>query len=159
MNRTLTKAIEGKTPYEAALGVKPDLTGICEWGKKCWVHIEKGNKLGGHVREGRWVGVDDESKGAQVYWQDTKTITVERNIYFNPTGVSVDHLEGRIGSLLKQQLANPPPVHPPFPRPPKFLPSLWMNPQPKASLRRKNPKQSILENQAMICWIFFPDVL
>jgi len=40
------------------------MSGIREWGKKCWIRVEKGNKLGGRVCEGRWVGVDDESKGA-----------------------------------------------------------------------------------------------
>jgi hypothetical protein len=94
MNCTSMKAVKGKTPYEAALGVKPDLSGVREWGEKCWVRVEKGNKLGGRVREGRWVGVDDESKGARIYWQDTKTVTVERNIYFDPTSASVDRLEG-----------------------------------------------------------------
>ena len=94
MNRTSTKAVEGKTPYEAALGVKPDLSGVREWGEKCWVRVEKGSKLGGRVREGRWVGVDDESKGARIYWRDTKTVTVERNVYFDPTSASVDRLEG-----------------------------------------------------------------
>jgi hypothetical protein len=94
MNCTSMKAVEGKTPYEAALGVKPDLSGVREWGEKCWVCVEKGNKFGGRVREGRWVGVDDESKGARVYWRDTKTVTVECNIYFDPTSVSVDRLEG-----------------------------------------------------------------
>ena len=94
MNRTLTKAVEGKTPYEAALGVKPDLSGVREWGEKCWIHVEKGSKLGGRVHEGHWVGVDDESKGARIYWRDTKTVTIERNVYFDPTSVSVDRLEG-----------------------------------------------------------------
>ena len=94
MNRTSTKAVEGKTPYEAALGVKPDLSGVHEWGEKCWVHVEKGSKLGGRVREGRWVGVDDESKGSRIYWPDTKTVTVERNVYFDPTSASVDRIEG-----------------------------------------------------------------
>ena len=63
-------------------------------GQKCWIQVEKGNKLGGCVYEGRWVGVDDESKGARIYWQDTKTVTVEFNIYFDPTSASVDRLEG-----------------------------------------------------------------
>ena len=74
--------------------MKPDLSGVHEWGEKCWVRVEKGSKLGGRVCEGRWVGVDDESKGARVYWRDTKTVTVERNVYFDPTSASVDHLEG-----------------------------------------------------------------
>jgi len=55
-------------PYKAALGMKPDLSGVREWGEKCWIHVEKGSKLGGCVREGCWVGVDDKSKGACVYW-------------------------------------------------------------------------------------------
>ncbi|KAF9540764.1 hypothetical protein CPC08DRAFT_610788, partial [Agrocybe pediades] len=51
-------------PYEAAYGKKPDLRGVREWGEKVWVRLEtKGFKLGGRVREGRWIGVDDESKG------------------------------------------------------------------------------------------------
>ena len=139
------KAVEGKTPYEAALGVKPDLTGICEWGEKCWVCIEKGNKLGGRVREGRWVGVDDESKGAQVYWQDTKTITVEQNIYFDPTGASVDHLEGENWQFVKMTTDEPTSSSSTIPQTSKVPPQL------KASLRRKKPEQSILKNPATEC--------
>jgi hypothetical protein len=80
------------TPYEAAFGKKPDLRGVREWGEKVWVRIEGGNKLGGRVREGRWLGIDDESKGARVYWRDTKTITVERNTYYDNSSDS--RLEG-----------------------------------------------------------------
>lgn len=141
MNRTLTKAVEGKTPYEAALGVKPDLSGVREWGEKCWVRVEKGSKLGGRVREGRWVGVDDESKGVRVYWPDTKTVSVERNVYFDPL------------------------FHPPFPRPPQLLPCLLMDPQPllkpllKANLRRMNPVRGVLENPVNACSKYFPGAL
>jgi len=52
MNHTLTKAVAGKTPYKAAFGKKLDLSQVHEWGKKVWVQIEGGDKLGGHVREG-----------------------------------------------------------------------------------------------------------
>ncbi len=64
MNRTGTKALNGNiTPFEALYGQKPNLRGICEWGEKVWVRLEvKGFKLGGRVKEGCWVGVDDESK-------------------------------------------------------------------------------------------------
>jgi hypothetical protein len=37
LNRTSTKAVEGMTPYEAAFGKKPDLTGLREWGEKVYV--------------------------------------------------------------------------------------------------------------------------
>jgi hypothetical protein len=67
---------------------------VREWGERCWVRLEKGDKLGGHVREGRWVGIDDSSKGCCVYWPDTKSLTVERNVYFDKTAVSVVRLKG-----------------------------------------------------------------
>ena len=92
LNRTTTKAVEGMTPFEAAFGKKPNLKGLREWGEKVWVRIEGGNKLGGRVREGRWLGVDEESKGVRVYWPDTGTVTVERNTYYDNSSAS--HLEG-----------------------------------------------------------------
>jgi SLT domain-containing protein len=92
LNRTTTKAVEGMTPFEAAFGKKPNLKGLREWDKRVWVRVEAGNKLGGRVREGRWLGVDEESKGVRVYWPDMRTITVERNTYYNNS--SVAHLEG-----------------------------------------------------------------
>ena len=64
LNRTMTKAVEGMTPFEAAFGKKPDLKKVHEWGEKVYVRIEAGTKLGGRVREGRWLGIDNESKGA-----------------------------------------------------------------------------------------------
>src|SRR6202522_4191402 len=83
LNRTTTKAVEGMTPFEAAFGKKPNLKGVREWGEEVYVRVEKGTKLGGRVREGRWLGMDEESKGARIYWPDTKAVSVERNIYFN----------------------------------------------------------------------------
>ncbi|CAA7259930.1 unnamed protein product [Cyclocybe aegerita] len=94
LNRTSTKAVDGKTPYEAAFGKKPDLREVREWGEKVWVRIEGGNKLGGRVREGRWMGLDEKSKGVRVYWPDKRTVTVERNVYFDKTASSVSRLEG-----------------------------------------------------------------
>ena len=96
MNQTATKAVSEKTPYEAAFGKKPNLSDVCEWGDKVWVRIEGGDNLGGRVREGRWMGVSDESKGARIYWPDKKTVSTERNIYFDKTNLSLSHLKGRI---------------------------------------------------------------
>ncbi|KJA29535.1 hypothetical protein HYPSUDRAFT_122171, partial [Hypholoma sublateritium FD-334 SS-4] len=77
LNRTSTKAVDGKTPYEAAFGKKPDLS-----------------NLGGRVREGRWMGIDERSKGVRVFWPDKRTVTVERNVYYDKTGASASRLEG-----------------------------------------------------------------
>jgi hypothetical protein len=58
---------------------------VHKWGEKVYVRIEGGTKLGGRVREGKWLRVDEESKTACVYWLDSKTVTVEQNIYYkNP---------------------------------------------------------------------------
>ena len=94
MNRTSTKAVTGQTPYEAAFGKKPDLREVREWGEKVWVRVEEGNKLGGRVREGRWMGLDDQSKGVRVYWPDKRKVSIERNVYVDKTGASNSRLEG-----------------------------------------------------------------
>ena len=93
MNRTRTKAVVGTTPYEAAFGKKPDLSDVREWGEKVWVRVEKGTKLGGRVKEGRWMGVSDESKGVRVYWPDKKTVSTERNVYYDKTQSLVSRLD------------------------------------------------------------------
>jgi hypothetical protein len=80
------------TPYEAAFGKKLSLKGIREWGERMWVRIEGGNKLGRRVREGRWLGVDEQSKGIHVYWPDMKTVAVECNTYIDDSSAS--HIGG-----------------------------------------------------------------
>ena len=57
-----------------------------------WVGVEGGDKLRGCVREGRWLGLDEKSKGICVYWLDTKTVSIEQNIHINKTSASC--LEG-----------------------------------------------------------------
>jgi hypothetical protein len=37
-NRTSTKALDGKTPFEVYFGVKLNLAGLHEFGCKVWVH-------------------------------------------------------------------------------------------------------------------------
>ena len=94
MNRTSTKAVEGMMPYEATFGKKPNLSEVHEWGERVWVRVEGGDKLGGRVREGRWMGLDEKSKGVRIYWPDSRTVGVERNVYVDKTGASASRLEG-----------------------------------------------------------------
>ena len=107
MNRTRTKAVRGTTPFEAAFGKKPDLSEVREWGEKVWVRLEKGTKLGGRVKEGRWMGISDESKGVRVYWPDKKTVSTERNVYFDKTQLSVSRLEGEELEFTETKSDNP----------------------------------------------------
>ena len=53
MNCMSTKAVNGKTPFEAAFRKKPDLRNVREWGENVWIYTEGGDKLGGCVHEGR----------------------------------------------------------------------------------------------------------
>jgi hypothetical protein len=40
------------------------------------------------------MGLDESSKGARIYWPDTKTVSIERNVYIDKTKLSVSRLEG-----------------------------------------------------------------
>ena len=93
LNRTTTKAVEGMTPFEANFGKKPNLKKVHEWGEKVYVGVEGGTKLSGRVREGHWIGIDLESKGARIYWPDNKKVNVERNIYFDEMSVNCPVLQ------------------------------------------------------------------
>jgi len=101
MNRMMTKAVNGMTPYEAVFRRKPDLWNVHEWGKKVWVWIEGSDKLGGHVHEGHWMGIDEQSKGVQIYWPDKKTVSVKWNVHYRKMDVSASHLEGEIDRIIE----------------------------------------------------------
>ena len=73
-NRTKTRALNGKTPYEALYGVKPDISGIHLWGSRVWVCSLTAGKLDPRGREGRFMGYDSESKGCRIYWTNSQTI-------------------------------------------------------------------------------------
>ena len=62
-NRTATKALDGKTPYEVFHGAKPVLKGLPEFGARVWIHNPDGSKLDGRSVVGRWVGFDEDSSG------------------------------------------------------------------------------------------------
>ena len=60
------------TPYEAAFRKKPDMRDVCKWGEKVWVCTETSSKLGGHICEGTWLGIDERFKGVHIYWPEMK---------------------------------------------------------------------------------------
>lgn len=95
-NRTSTKALGGRTPYEALHGHPPVLTGLPVWGCRVWVHDTSTGKVGVRVKAAHWVGYDLQSKGHRVYWPDTQRVTVKRNVRFgehDPTPLTVDDIE------------------------------------------------------------------
>jgi transposase InsO family protein len=57
-NRTATRTLDGKMPFEALFGAPPDLSGLCLWGCPVWVHNAAGAKLDVRARQGCWIGLD-----------------------------------------------------------------------------------------------------
>jgi hypothetical protein len=86
-NRTPARALEGKTPYEMKNKRKPHLGGIQEFGAAAYVKDLKAGKLDARAQLGRFVGYDSETKGYRIYWPGKRSITVERNVVFNPNDV------------------------------------------------------------------------
>jgi transposase InsO family protein len=104
-NRTATRALANKTPYEMAMGVKPNLSDLHEWGCKVWVHSAGGSKLDGRAAVGRWVGYDDSSSGHRIYWPDRRSVTVERSVKFSEEA-AFPPLEGEPGLPIFEQTSS-----------------------------------------------------
>ena len=83
-NRTGTRALKGKTPYEMVNRKKPYLGGIQEFGVAAYVKDLHAGKLDPRAQKGHFVGYDGESKGYHIYWPEKRSISIERNVVFNP---------------------------------------------------------------------------
>ena len=82
-NRIPTHALsDGKMSYKLLYHKKPDLRNVQEWGSMVWVHTLSGSKLDWRAKEGRWIGLKDESNGNQIYWPDKHLVTVKHSIRF-----------------------------------------------------------------------------
>ena len=51
-NHTSTRALGGKTPWQAVYGTLPNLIGLKRFGETAWVHDMSGSKLDAHAWEG-----------------------------------------------------------------------------------------------------------
>lgn len=81
-NRTATRALDGLTPFQALFGRAPDISRLRRWGATVWVHVGDGDKLAARAREGRWLGFDTESRAHRIYFPSSRSVAIERNIYF-----------------------------------------------------------------------------
>lgn len=88
-NRASHTAMGRLTPYEAATGRKPDLSGLQEFGATVYVKVKGVDKLDQRAAEGKFMGFDEESKGVRVYWPGKRTVTVEREVRFDPDEVLI----------------------------------------------------------------------
>ena len=87
-NRTSTRVLNGKTPYEVMHETKPDLTDLPEWGARVFRMKMNAGKLDQKSTEGRWLGYSGTSKGHRIY-EANKAITVEWNVTFDNAVLTV----------------------------------------------------------------------
>ncbi|CDO71000.1 hypothetical protein BN946_scf184844.g4 [Trametes cinnabarina] len=83
-NRTSGKNTPGTTPHEVATGEKPDLSNLPRFGAKCWILQQNIGKLDPKLKPGRWIGYSLESKGHKIYWPERRTVSIERDVRFEP---------------------------------------------------------------------------
>ena len=87
-NRTSTRRLGKKTPYEMLYQKKPNLENVPVWGCQVKVHDTLGMKLDMQAHDGQWVGFDPESDGHRIYFPDCGNIGVERSIAFEQCDAS-----------------------------------------------------------------------
>src|SRR6266511_3554817 len=83
-----TRSLNNATPLELLTKEKPDLSNVHIWGSQVWVHNTSGSKLDGRVKEGQWVGFDNKSKAHRIYWEEKRSVTIERSVTFAPEEVT-----------------------------------------------------------------------
>ena len=136
-NRLPSRATPGHTPFSLVHGRRPDLSRAHEFGSKVYVHLHDAGKLEARAEEAIFVGVDDQSKGFRVYWPGKRRISVERNISFVPTTVTVAAdvpVEGELVTPATVPASNAQNVLPITPStPPKVQQSLPIPTAPRAT--------------------------
>ena len=85
LNRCPTKAVQGKTPFEAWSGRKPNISHIRVFGCEAFSFVvsEKRKKLDQKVEKCIFVGYDSQHKGYRLYSPSYKAVLVSRDVKFN----------------------------------------------------------------------------
>lgn len=83
-NRTSTRALENKTPFEGWNGTKPTLSHMKVFGSICYVHIpdEKRKKWDDKSKKAIFVGYSSQTKGYRVYLLEEDKLTISRDVIF-----------------------------------------------------------------------------
>ena len=130
-----TRALDGKTPFEALYDHPPDLSSLRRWGCNVWVHDATGSKLDMRACEARWLGYDTDTKTHRVYWPDSGTVAIERNVYFGTAAPLEGEQNIIVPTIRGEQPAAPHiPSMPPTATPP--TPAQDSAPEPPVQLRR-----------------------
>lgn len=84
-NRSATRTIKDKTPYELWHGKKPDVSHLREFGAPVWVLLQgqyEARKIQPKSKRRAFVGYDDGSKSVNYYNAETRKILTSRNFRF-----------------------------------------------------------------------------
>jgi len=83
-DRTPTRTLKDKTPYEAYYGIRPDVSHLREIGSRAFIFIqaEKNPKIYNRSMEGILIGYSPNSKAYRCYYPKTGQIIVTRNVFF-----------------------------------------------------------------------------
>ena len=84
LNRLPTKAVNGKIPFEAWYGLKPNLKNLKLFGCLCFAHVPqvKREKLDKKAEVGIFIGYNNSSKAYRVFQPQTKKILISRDVVF-----------------------------------------------------------------------------
>ncbi|XP_043805248.1 uncharacterized protein LOC122721479 [Manihot esculenta] len=84
MARLPTKAVDGKTPFEAWYGYKPSLKNLKVFGCLCFTYVPqiKRDKLDKKAEAGIFVGYSSVSKAYRIFQPNTRKIQISRDVHF-----------------------------------------------------------------------------
>jgi len=86
LNRSLTKSLQGKTPYEAWYGRAPAVAHLRVFGCLCFAkEPNQVRKLDDHSRPGVFIGYTDGAKAYRVYDPVSRRVLMSRDVIFDET--------------------------------------------------------------------------
>ena len=147
-NRVGTKALEGRTPYEAWFGRKPDVSHFREFGCDVWVLDETQNlsKLLPKAQKMVFTGFIDGSKSIRFYDPKTRKIKVSCNVSFHenkaPSIVEFIEHQPRLSSEGEREIDPADETNPKSPEAERSTvpSSLPEDPAPKTTGKRSSPR-------------------
>ena len=91
-NQSLTKSVEGKTPYEAMYGEKPKVGHLRVFGCTVYAHIPKDErrKLDAKARKCIFLGYSNNRKGYRLYDQSIRRVIHSQDVRFNESVCGVE---------------------------------------------------------------------
>ena len=108
LNRLPTKAVEGKTPYEAWFNLKPSASHLKVFGSICFIHVPdaKRDKLSEKSEKCVLVGYSAESKGYRVFNPKSNKVMVSRDVTFDElASLKWDNEDEESSELLMEEQA------------------------------------------------------